>query len=86
MDERWAEDHVTSGTYQRSLLHALCHHEKDLLRLAAAVVEGFLDGDQQLIFDAVTQWPAGETPDSHVSSPGGQQGAMSSGHIIGTDG
>lgn len=40
-------------TYQSSLLHALHHHEEDLLRLAATVVEGFLDGDQQLISDAV---------------------------------
>lgn len=42
-------------TYQRSLLHALHHHEEDLLCLAPAVVEGLLDCDHQLIFGAVAQ-------------------------------
>lgn len=50
----WACDHVT---YQSFLLHALHHHEEDLLRLAAVVVKRFLDGDEKLIFDAVTHQP-----------------------------
>lgn len=50
--------HPHRATYQSSLLHTLHHHEEYLLCLAAAVVEGFLDGDQQLVFDAVTQQPA----------------------------
>lgn len=55
------QDQVRKGppcmTYQSSLLHALHHHEEDLLCLTAAVVEGLLDGDQQLIFDTVTHQP-----------------------------
>lgn len=48
---------LCQDTYQSPLLHALHHHEENLLRLSAAVVEGFLDGDQQLISDAVTHQP-----------------------------
>lgn len=55
-------------TYQSSLLHALHHHEEDLLCLAAAVVEGLLDGDQQLVFDTLTNQPAQEKhPGSHIN-------------------
>lgn len=44
-------------TYQCFLLHTLHHHEVDLLRLAAAVVEGFLDSDHQLVSDTLTHHP-----------------------------
>lgn len=55
-------------TYQSSLLHALHHHEEDLLCLAAAVVESLLDGDQQLVFDTLTNQPVQEKhPGSHIS-------------------
>lgn len=55
-------------TYQSSLLHALHHHEEDLLCLAAAVVEGLLDGDQQLVFDTLTNQPVQEKhPGSHIN-------------------
>lgn len=56
----------SSQTYQSLLLHALRHHQKDVLGLVAAVVEGFLDGDQQLVFDVVAQHPAAtNTSGSH---------------------
>lgn len=48
---------TATRTYQRFLLHALHHHENDLLCLGATVVERFLDGDQQLVFDVVAQHP-----------------------------
>lgn len=55
-------------TYQSSLLHALHHHEEDLLCLAAAVVKSLLDGDQQLVFDTLTNQPVQEKhPGSHIN-------------------
>lgn len=44
-------------TYQSLLPHALGHHQQDVLCLVAAVIERFLDGDQQLLFDVVAQQP-----------------------------
>lgn len=59
---------ICPPTYQSSLLHALHHHEEDLLCLAAAVVEGLLDGDQQLVFDTLTNQPVQEKhPGSHIN-------------------
>lgn len=51
--------------YQSSPLHAFHHHEEDLLRLAAVVVEGFLDGDQKLVSDTLTQQPVEVSTLSH---------------------
>lgn len=48
------------STHQLPLLHALQHHQQDLLRLAFAVVESLLDGDKKLLSDVVTHQAGGE--------------------------
>lgn len=56
----WRVDASSLGpTHQLPLLHALHHHLQDLLRLAFAVVERLLDGDQQLLPHVVVHQAAG---------------------------
>lgn len=53
------------STHQLPFLHALHHHEQDLLRLTFAVVESLLDGDQELLPDVVVhQAGGGQSPEA----------------------
>lgn len=54
-----------STTHQLPFLHALHNHEQDLLRLALAIVEGLLNGDQKLLSDVVIhQAGRGQSPEN----------------------
>lgn len=54
-----------STTHQLPFLHALHNHEQDLLRLALAIVEGLLNGDQKLLSDVVIhQAGNGQSPEN----------------------
>lgn len=57
-----------SATHQLPLLHALHDHEQDLLRLALAIVEGLLNGDQKLLSDVVIHQAGGGTFTDNLSS------------------
>lgn len=56
---------IFSATHQLPFLHALHNHEQDLLRLALAIVEGLLNGDQKLLSDVVIhQAGRGQSPEN----------------------
>ena len=44
---------VHSSTHQFPFLHALHHHEQDLLRLAFAIIESLLNSHQKLLSDVI---------------------------------
>lgn len=55
--------YTISATHQLPFLHALHNHEQDLLRLALAIVECLLNGDQKLLSDIVIhQAGRGQSP------------------------